>query len=101
MKNYQLYKDSAVEWLGDVPEHWEVKPLKQYSNMIGGFAFSSEDFCEDGIQLLKISNVYNNDLRLDRQPTYLPNHFLKSHSLFRVTSGDIILSLTGTLGKRD
>ena len=25
---YPKYKDSGVEWLGEVPEHWEVKPLK-------------------------------------------------------------------------
>ena len=25
---YPKYKDSGVEWLGQVPEHWEVKPLK-------------------------------------------------------------------------
>ena len=26
---YPKYKDSGVEWLGDVPEHWERQPLKQ------------------------------------------------------------------------
>ncbi len=25
---YPAYKDSGVEWLGEVPEHWEVRPLK-------------------------------------------------------------------------
>ena len=24
---YPKYKDSGVEWLGQVPERWEVKPL--------------------------------------------------------------------------
>ena len=27
-KPYPAYKDSGVEWLGKVPEHWEVKRLK-------------------------------------------------------------------------
>jgi type I restriction enzyme S subunit len=26
---YERYKDSGVEWLGEVPEHWEVIPLKR------------------------------------------------------------------------
>ncbi|RJQ26843.1 MAG: type I restriction endonuclease subunit S, partial [Peptococcaceae bacterium] len=26
---YPKYKDSGIEWLGQVPEHWEVKRLKQ------------------------------------------------------------------------
>ena len=25
-KRYPAYKDSGVEWLGEVPEHWEVAP---------------------------------------------------------------------------
>jgi type I restriction enzyme S subunit len=27
---YPAYKDSGVKWLGDVPEHWELKPLKRW-----------------------------------------------------------------------
>jgi type I restriction enzyme S subunit len=27
-KPYPVYKDSGVEWIGKVPEHWEVKPIK-------------------------------------------------------------------------
>lgn len=26
MEVYEQYKDSGVEWLGKIPEHWEVKP---------------------------------------------------------------------------
>jgi len=94
-------KDSDVEWLGEVPEHWVVSPLKYYSKMQGGFAFSSSDFCESGIQLLKIANVYQNRLALERQPTFLNETYLSSHNDFVVTNGDILMSLTGTLGKQD
>jgi type I restriction enzyme S subunit len=27
---YDEYKDSGVEWLGDVPEHWNIKRLGQF-----------------------------------------------------------------------
>ena len=27
---YPKYKASGVEWLGDVPEHWEVVPFKSH-----------------------------------------------------------------------
>jgi type I restriction enzyme S subunit len=29
---YEKYKDSGVAWIGDVPEHWEVKRLKYVAN---------------------------------------------------------------------
>jgi len=34
MKKYPKYKPSGVEWMGDVPEHWEVKKLKYVSETI-------------------------------------------------------------------
>lgn len=33
---YPAYKDSGVEWLGEVPEHWEVLPLKREFAVVGG-----------------------------------------------------------------
>ena len=29
LKPYPAYKDSGVEWLGEVPEHWEVRKLNR------------------------------------------------------------------------
>ena len=29
MKNF---KDSGIEWLGEIPEHWDIKPLKAILN---------------------------------------------------------------------
>ena len=31
-KPYPAYRDSGVEWIGRVPEHWEVKPIKHVSS---------------------------------------------------------------------
>ena len=28
MERYERYKDSGVEWIGEIPEEWEVKKLK-------------------------------------------------------------------------
>jgi type I restriction enzyme S subunit len=35
-KRYDKYKPSGVEWLGDIPEHWEVKRFKHISNIQKG-----------------------------------------------------------------
>ena len=34
MERYEKYKDSGIEWLGEIPEHWEIKKLK-YLALIG------------------------------------------------------------------
>lgn len=28
MKRYEQYKDSGIEWIGEIPTHWEIKPIK-------------------------------------------------------------------------
>lgn len=94
-------KDSGVEWLGMIPKEWEVSRLKYHAMVMGGFAFSSNDFEEDGIQIIKISNLYMNELQLDRQPNYISKNSLDKFKNYIVTEGDILISLTGTLGKRD
>ena len=32
MNPYKHYKDSGIEWIGDIPEHWEVRRLKQVAD---------------------------------------------------------------------
>lgn len=94
-------KDSEIDWIGEIPEHWEVKRLKTYTELVNGYAFNSDEFVSEGIQLLRISNLYNNKLSLDRQPTFISKDSLSKYKDWVVSRGDILISLTGTLGKRD
>ncbi|MCF6148430.1 MAG: hypothetical protein E3K37_07200 [Candidatus Kuenenia sp.] len=48
MKRYEKYKPSGVEWIGEIPEHWESKKLKYIANINpskppGQFANASDD----------------------------------------------------------
>lgn len=94
-------KDSGVEWLGEIPNDWDYLPLKYLAKMSGGYAFSSDTFKDNGVQIIKIANLYNNKLSLGRQPNFVDTSYLESHKDFIVSKGDILISLTGTLGKRD
>lgn len=44
MKAYPKYKPSNIEWIGEIPEHWEVKKLKFIDRVIMGQSPSSEDY---------------------------------------------------------
>jgi len=94
-------KDSGVEWLGEVPEHWTVSKFKYFASIQGGFAFSSDLFIEEGTQVLRIGNVYQNSLSLERQPIFIANDLVKNFQDFIVKKNHVLMSLTGTLGKRD
>lgn len=36
MRKYDNYKDSGIEWIGEIPEHWEVKKLKRLAKIVNG-----------------------------------------------------------------
>ena len=97
---YQL-KDSGVEWLGEIPEHWAASRIKYCAVIRGGFAFPSSEYKDEGIPLIRISNTYLSRLDLTRQPVFLDESYLDTHKSFSIKKGDILMSLTGTLGKRD
>lgn len=41
-------KDSGIEWLGEIPEHWEVKKIKYISNLKSGSNLTSNDIEDYG-----------------------------------------------------
>ena len=41
-------KDSGIEWLGKIPEHWEVKRLKRFSRLCSGESITALDITESG-----------------------------------------------------
>ncbi len=52
-------KDSGVEWIGEIPAHWEVRRLKYIGNAIIGLTYSPDDLCEKeaGTLVLRSSNI--------------------------------------------
>lgn len=52
-------KPSGIEWIGDIPEHWEVKKLKYLIDIQAGYAFKSSVYSTDesDIRLLRGINV--------------------------------------------
>lgn len=55
---YPAYKPSGVEWLGEVPSHWEVVPIKRaFSSMDYGISESGSD--SGAIRLLTMGHLKN------------------------------------------
>ncbi len=56
-------KPSGIEWLGDIPEHWEVLRLKQLSKKVTDGEHISPSIVDEGIPLLSAKDV--RDWRID------------------------------------
>jgi type I restriction enzyme S subunit len=93
-------KPSGVDWLGDVPEHWEVKPLKYIASIKTGFAFSSDDFVDEGVPLLRIGDIGRDGKVHMDAAKHLPINYIHRYRDFLISSGDIVMAMTGaTIGK--
>ena len=83
-KPYPKYKPSGVEWLGDVPEHWEVKRLKMAAHLTDKKVEADE---ENPVPYIGMENIESWTGRLlpinpDVVPTGTANAFKAGHTLF-------------------
>ena len=78
-KQYPIYKDSGVEWLGDVPEHWEVVRLDgAYKIVRGNTGFSKADLLETGQYVaLQYGKTYKVDEINNSFTSYVNQEFFK------------------------
>ncbi|HBR1482660.1 TPA: restriction endonuclease subunit S [Klebsiella pneumoniae] len=92
-------KDSGVEWLGEVPEHWTVTRLGYHAIKIGSGKTprgGSEIYLDEGVLFLRSQNIYDDGLRVESSECVFID--LKTHNEMkgtRVLEGDILLNITG------
>lgn len=87
--------------LGEIPEDWDISPLNEYATAEGGYAFSSKKFKQEGIyQVIKMSNLYGGHLNLDRSSSFI-NQLVPQEERYLINSQNILITLTGTVGKTD
>ena len=85
---YPAYKDSGVEWLDEVPEHWGVLPLKNLAAVINGYPFDSRLFVQsEGHPLIRIR-----DLNRTETETFYAGDFVDAAA---VTSDDFLIGMDG------
>jgi type I restriction enzyme S subunit len=83
-------------------DKWEMMRMGNIIDFQSGNAFKSFKMSNSfgKHQLIKMSNVYKNELRLDRNPSFWDN-LQEKNKKFLLNKGDTVLTLTGTVGKKD
>ena len=76
IKPYTKYKPSGIAWLGEIPEHWEVRKLKNISKIETGTTppkNDSENYSTDGFPWIK-QKIFPLGIRLKKSRLCLLNH---------------------------
>jgi type I restriction enzyme S subunit len=68
---YPEYKDSEIEWLGEIPAHWETKKLKSIGWIRAGAGFpdAEQGLVNEGLPFYKVS-----DMNLDGNEILMKSH---------------------------
>lgn len=95
-------KDSGVEWLGEVPEHWDVRPLGSVSTSIQTGPFGSQlhadEYVDDQIPVINPANIQNESIVPASDLTVAQTTALRLN-IHQLEIGDIIFGRRGEMGR--
>lgn len=99
MKRYETYKDSGVEWLGEVPGHWDCLKLKRLCDITDGTHYSPSTKSE-GMPYITVSNVHDDFIDVENANKISQEDY---DTLVRQgcqpQPGDVLLAKDGTVGR--
>ena len=79
-------------------EGWTYKKLGEVCDILNGFAFKSGNYVPEGIRVIRITNVQKGYVE-DYDPKYYPLETKDELSRYLLKDGDMLLSLTGNVGR--
>ena len=95
-------KDSGVEWLGKIPEHWDVEPIKYrvtFHNGDRGENYPSKsELQSEGISFINAGHLEGDGLNMDNMD-YISEEKYRIMGGVKLRSGDILYCLRGSVGK--
>lgn len=95
-------RDSGVEWIGKIPEHWTVTTLRNGLKTIQTGPFGSqlhaEDYIDDGIFVINPANIMDGEIVPDSRCSITPEKALEL-SCHILDQGDIVFARRGEMGR--
>jgi type I restriction enzyme S subunit len=93
-------KPSGIDWLGDIPAHWEVRRLSPLSTKItNGYVGPTRDILADeGIRYLQSLHIKENQIRFDT-PYFVAKEWSDLHGKSILEAGDVLIVQTGDIGQ--
>jgi type I restriction enzyme S subunit len=88
----QKFKETEI---GKIPEDWEVSEVGNLVNHKKGFAFKSEWYKDEGVRIIKVSNLTNDSISF-KNCTYIDEELAKEYEEYELRPNDIIIATVGS-----
>ena len=90
-------KDSGIEWLGEIPEHWKLTNIKKITTKIGSGVTpkgGADVYVETGIPFFRSQNIHFSGIRTD-EIVFIPTDVHEKMSASKMNKDDVLLNITG------
>ena len=94
-------KDSGIDWIGQVPEGWGVKPLKYLIKFKNGYAFDSKHLTmeQTGVKVIRIGDFKSSGIDFNASLNVFTS-FNSKLDFYRIRKSQILIAMSGaTVGK--
>lgn len=85
-------KNSGVEWIGEIPAHWEVKKLRYLGSTQNGIS-AGADYFGSGYPFISYGDVYKNRV-LPQFVSGLANSSIEEQKHYSILEGDVLFTRT-------
>jgi len=95
---YESYKDSGVEWLGEIPSHWKISRLKHSIKSATNGIWGSdvdEDNENDGVVCIRVADFTRKNLRVSLEKLTRRKVSDSEFQSRKLSSGDLLLEKSG------
>ena len=97
MEKYDKYKDSGFDWIGKIPEHWEIKKIKYLIEDHSGNGFPNSEQGKKGLEypFYKVSDINQNSMYVDKANNYVSLETIKENKWNIIPKHSVIAAKIG------
>jgi len=92
LKKYPKYKNSGIAWLGEIPEHWEVRRLKYMAYCFPSNVDKHTREGEEKVMLCNYTDVYKNDFITENMKFMVSSATQQQIEKFRLREDDLLIT---------
>lgn len=94
MRKYEAYKDSGVEWMGELPNHWDKIRLAFVGKFLKGTGVSKADLADHGVPVILYGDIYTKyEIKTSTLQRFIPQNI--AINSIEIMQGDILFAGSG------
>jgi type I restriction enzyme, S subunit len=91
-------KDSGVEWIGEIPSHWDKTKVKFETTIVVDGTHFTPTYTDSGVPFLRVTDIHKKEINLDKVKFISEEEHSELIKRCKPKKGDLLLSKNGTIG---